>query len=426
MIERSSDDILSKLYSSIELGTDSIKIVVSEKIKDKFYLLASSSVKSFGIKKSEIVDTKAVVKCVREAVLDIESQLGIKLKKVVLSVPSKECIFNIVSGSILVKNPECITGVDVCNVLREAISGNVNNDYELVTAVPISFKVDDKENVKDPKGMCGTKISSKIVICELPKERLYKFLAVIDLCGLETADIAFSTTGDYYAVRNKNLDSSVSAIINIGEDTTNISIYNKGIMIKNKVINVGSYYVDHDLSYIYKIDLKAARNLKENFVVAAERYADMHDEIKIMTEAGESQVINQLDASKVVEARVAEILKIAKSEIKTLTNRQISYIIVVGGLSELAGFQYLVEQTLGHTALVFNNACIGIRHNKYTSSFGVIKYFDDKLELRGKVCEMFNTSDIDKLISMKNKDENDSIVNKLFGQFLRNKEDKVC
>lgn len=417
---------MSKLYSSIELGTDSIKIVVCEKINGKFHLLATSSVKSSGIKKSEIVDTKAVTKCVKKAILEIEETLGIKLQKVILSVPSKGCIFNIVSADVLVENPECITGIDVCNILREAITGKINNDYELITAIPISFKVDDKENIKDPKNMAGTKLASKIVICELPKEILYKYLAVIDLCGLEAVDLAFSATGDYYAVHNNRLDSSVGAIINIGEDTTNISVYNKGIMIKNKVINVGSYYVDHDLSYIYKIDLKNARKLKEKFAVACERYADKHDEIKIISEAGENQIINQLDISKVVQARIIEILKVAKSEIKNLTNRQISYIIVIGGLSELTGFQYLVEQTLGHTALVFNNTTMGIRHNKYTSVFGVIKYFDSKLELRGKNCEMFNTSDIDKLISIKNKEQNDIIVKKTFGQFLENKEEKVC
>jgi len=42
-------------------------------------------------------------------------------------------------------------------------------------------------------------------------------------------DIAFGTTGDYFAVRNDSLDNQVGAIINIGEDTTNVSVYNKGI-----------------------------------------------------------------------------------------------------------------------------------------------------------------------------------------------------
>lgn len=417
---------LSKIYSSIELGTDSIKVVVLEKIKNQFHLLASSCVKSQGIKKCEIVDTKAVTKCVRSAIKEVEEVLGVKISKILLTVPSKGCIFNIVSGCVDIVDKNSVSGVDVSNVLTNAITGNVHNDYEVVTAVPICFKVDNGNNIKDPKGLRGNKLSSKIVICELPKEILYKYLAVIDLCGLEVVDLAFSSVGDYYAVSNSNLDKSVGAIINIGEDTCNVSVFNKGIMIKNKVINVGSYYVDHDLSYIYKIDLKEARNLKENFVVACERYADIHDSIKVKTEAGEIQVINQLDASKVVEARIVEILKVAKSEIKNLTNRQISYIIVVGGLSELAGFQYLADATLGHLALVFNSTAMGIRHNKYTSVYGVIKYFDSKLELRGKNCDMFNTSDIDKLISMKNKDMNDIIVKKLFGQFLENKEEKVC
>lgn len=135
---------------------------------------------------------------------------------------------------------------------------------------------------------------------------------MLDLCGLEVVDIAFGTTGDYFAVRNDSLDNQVGAIINIGEDTTNVSVYNKGIMIKNSVINVGSYYVDHDLSYIYNISMEDARALKENFVIAASRYADANDKIELKTTGGTKYNVTQLDVSKVVEARIEEILKVSK------------------------------------------------------------------------------------------------------------------
>ena len=34
---------MSDIYTGIDLGTDSIKIVVTEKINDKYYVLASTS-----------------------------------------------------------------------------------------------------------------------------------------------------------------------------------------------------------------------------------------------------------------------------------------------------------------------------------------------------------------------------------------------
>ena len=69
-----------------------------------------------------------------------------------------------------------------------------------------------------------------------------------------------------------------------------------------------------------------------------------------------------------------------KNEIKNLTNREIRYIIITGGLSEIAGFSYLIEEEFGNLAKVCNISTMGIRHNKYSSTLGIVKYFDEKNE----------------------------------------------
>ena len=216
----------------------------------------------------------------------------------------------------------------------------------------------------------------------------------------------------------------MGVVINIGEDSTNVSLYNKGIMIKNSTINVGSFYIDHDLSYIYNIDLEKARELKEKFVVASSRYADIYDKIELETKGGTKYNVTQMDVSKVVEARIEEILKVAKKEIKNLTNRKISYIIVVGGLSEITGFNYLVESVLGNLAYTYNSTIVGLRDNSFTSVLGLIKYFDNKSNLRNTEYDMFSQDDMKKIINVRSKDNKE--FQKVFDYFLQNKEDKVC
>lgn len=415
---------MSKIFAGIDIGTDSVKVIVVEKIKNEFHLLATSKVKSSGLKRGEVTDTKKVVENVKKAISDVEKQIGTKLKQVVLCITPKNCIFNIVSGTLVFKEPKVIDGNDVQKVMKKAISNKVTKDYELVTAIPIDFKINDEKTVKDPTGITGEILEIKVVISETPKEPLYNLLGVLDVCEIEVIDIAYTTTGDYFAARTSDLDKKVGVIINIGEDSTNISIYNKGIMIKNSTVNVGSYYIDHDLSYIYNINLDKARELKENFVVASSRYADVYDKIELETKGGTKYNVTQKDVSKVVEARIEEILKVAKKEIKNLTNRKISYIIVVGGLSEISGFNYILESTLGNIAYVYNSTIVGLRDNSFTSVLGLIKYFDNKLNLRNTECNMFSQEDIKKIINVRSKDGTE--FQEVFNHFLQNKEDKVC
>ena len=410
---------MSDIYTGIDLGTDSVKIVVSEKINDKFYVLASVSSPSNGIKNGFITDTKLAVTSIKDAIKEVNKLLGIKITKVIACIPPANCKMDIVLGNVDVADYNEITGIDVSNALLDAIKGQDFTNDELVTAMPISFNVDNKCSVQDPKGMKGKVLETRVVISTVPKEPLYRILEVLKLSGLETVDISFTSVGDYYCIKNRKYDELVGAIINIGEETTNVSIFNRGIQIKNQLLPVGSINVDKDISYVFKSNAKESREIKEKFAVAMASYASGNDVWNVTLSDGSKKEINQVGVSKVVEARVREILKLAKNEIKNLTNREIRYIIITGGLSELAGFQYLVEQEFGFVAKVCNIGVMGIRNNIYGCSYGITKYFYDKLSLRGKTYKMISDEDVDTMLSIdSNTTTNDNMISKVFGHFF--------
>lgn len=412
---------MSEIYTGIDLGTNSIKIVVTEKVNDKYHVLASTSSPSVGIKNGFITDTKLAVNSIKNALKQVNAMLGIKITKVIACIPSVGCTMDIVVGSTRVIDYNDITGTDVSNVLLDALKGQDFSNDELVTAMPISFTVDDEANIRDPKGLKGSQLDARVVISTTAKEPLYRILEVLKLSGVETVDIAFGCVGDYYAVKTRKYDELVGAIINIGEESTNVGVFNKGILIKNGSIAVGSKNVDKDISYLYKTKLSESREIKEKFGVALASYADNKDFWEFKTGDSENKKVTQLNVSKVIESRIRELLKLAKNEIKTLTNREIRYIIVTGGLSEIAGFQYLVEQEFGFVAKVCSISAMGIRNNIYSSAYGITKYFNDKLDLRGKTYNMISKEDVETLKSSgSDNTTNENMLSKVFGHFFDN------
>lgn len=408
---------MKKIYTGIDLGSYAIKIVVSEYVNGKFQVLASSNVRSKGIKNGLITDMEEASLSLKKAKKEVEDQLGVEINQAIVSVPSDGIKFDIVSGSIDLNTIELVEAKQITDVLKEAMIGHIEENYELVTILPISFQIDDKEMVKDPKGMQGNKLSVKAVITTIPKYFLNQTMDLLKVCEIEAVDIGFHSLGDYYEVRNKEIDSEVVGIINIGYDTTEVSIFNKGIMIKDEKIEIGSKLIDLDIAKKYGVKKSVARYLKENFAVSNTRYADANDIIEISNKLGEDIAINQLEISETVETRLLEILKLAKKQISILTNREISYIIITGGISELAGFQYIVENVFDRRASTLNIGTIGVRSNVYSSVLGLIKYFHYKLELRGNSYSMFNDKQIENLISTKRKDNDANIISKVFSYF---------
>ena len=372
------------------------------------------------MKNGEIIDTKTAVGSVKNALRDVNEMLGVRINKAIACISPKYCNMDIVNGCADIIDYNEVTGEDVSNVLMDALREFDFENQELVTAMPISFSIDDNEKtITDPKGMKGSVLKTKVVIGTTPKEPLYRVLEVLRLSGVETVDICFTSTGDYFCIKNKQFDNVVGAIINIGEESTNVSIFNKGIQIKNSVIPMGSFNIDKDISYVFKSDRIESRKIKESFCLAKASYADSTDVFEITSKDGEVKEINQRAVSKVVEARIKELLKLAKSEIKNLTNREIRFIIITGGLSEMSGFQYLVDDEFGFVAKVCNIPTIGVRHNKYSSALGTIKYFDDKLTLRGKTYNMFSDEESSDLVNTQRKmSMNDNILSKVFGHFF--------
>ena len=59
---------MNDYYTSIELGTDTIKILVCQKVDNDFHVIAQVCEKSQGIKKGIIVDTKQAITSVKKSV----------------------------------------------------------------------------------------------------------------------------------------------------------------------------------------------------------------------------------------------------------------------------------------------------------------------------------------------------------------------
>ena len=411
---------MNHIYTGLDIGNDEIKIVVVNASDNKYHVLASTSVKTVGLKKNVIYDDKKLKTSLLNAIKLTEEKIGMRIKEVILTVEANRASMTIENGLVNIKGDK-VRGRDIEAVIKDTTLNAYDETRELVSCLPISFTVDDEASVINPLGEYGEKLFLKAVVATSPKEEIYPFINLVRSIGINITDIIYNTQADYYTIASKELDRKMGAIINIGEDITSIGVFNKGIMIKNSYIPVGSSSVDKDIAFIYKVDLKEARKLKEKFALSSSRYADSNDDIIVTNKENKKLTINQIEISKVIESRIGEILKLAKNEINRLTKREISYIIVVGGISELAGFNYIVEETLGRTSSCYNMKELGIRHNKYTSAFGSCKYFDKKCMLKEENINMFDLDEIDNFVSPKNKNmNNDNMTNKFFGHFFEN------
>ncbi len=415
---------MKKIYTAIDIGSDTIKFVVAEKHNDNVNVLAAHVEKSKGIRKGLIVDPNLAINAIKDGVKELRRLLNINIDKVIVNIPDYNTKFMFVTSEIDINNEdEMVTSEEVNKVIKSSVYAKIASDYELVTVVPLTFMVDGNP-VQRPIGKNGKKLSIKGIMITAPKKNIYSVLSVMEGAGLEVVDITVSGLCDYFEVRNNNLDKKIGAIINIGHETTNVSVFNRGKLINTETIQLGGINVDKDLAYMFNISVFDARTIKEKFASSHKRFIALNDVYDAKNTAGEEIRLNQIEVTGIVMDRLSEVLDLARKQILLLTKQNISYIVITGGLTEIRAFKNLVYEILGKDVIIYTEDTIGIRNNKFTTSIGMIKYFIDKMEVRGKEYSMINSEDEDLLINPHNKNKRDKMrVTKIFENFIGTRED---
>ena len=382
---------MRQIISSIDIGSSSIKIVVGEMVKNKLNILAVSDTPSLGINKGLIVNAKDFIDSLKKGLNKAEETIGLKIKKTIVNIPANNANFYITEGSTTITNEDhIVTGNDIARALQGCVYNKFKSSEELINIMPIYFLINDETKVKDPKNIISNKLTAKSVIVTTPKKNVYSVLTCLEKLNIEVIDITLNSIGDYYANNYNDLNDKVGAIVNIGHETTTVSIFNKGVLTNTNIIDLGGKNVENDISFIYKINKNDAHNLKEKLSLAHKRLA-----------------------------QASEVEKVTNN---LLTKKEISYIIFTGGVTESLDFELVLESVYGKSAAVTQIKEIGVRNNIYSSAVGMIKYFCDKMQFRNKKVSIFSIEEQEELGTFEkyiNVSEN-SVLGKLFGYFFDN------
>ena len=414
---------MRKILAGLDVGSNTLKLVVGEMVKNKLNILSVSETPSSGVKSGIIINQTSLIESLKILFKSCEDSLGIAISKVLVTVPQNYVDFTIGEGTTNITNSESLVGGnDIIRALQASSFRKIPDNMEIITTIPTSFKIDDEEIVKEPKNKVAKKLTAKSVIVSTPKKYAYPIIGCLETIGVEVVDICLGSMGDYYSFKSEETDDAIGVIINIGEATTTVSIFNRGVLTNTEVIDLGGVNIDNDICFIYKVTKSDARSLKEKLALAHKRLAQVNETLTITNKLGENLKVNQYEVSEIAMSRLTEILNMSKKQINLLTKKEISYIIFTGGVSEMRDFPLVLEEVFGRNVSLGVIRELGVRNNKYSSCIGTIKCFNERLVLRDKEFSVFNLDELEEFSGNRKKIniKEGSILGNLFGYFFDN------
>lgn len=408
---------MRKIFTALDIGSNTIKVVVGEFIGTKLNILSAVKVSSRGYVNNYILDKEALISRIKEAISKTEEELNIKIRKVILNVPTYNLDFKLTDGRVELEE-NVVKSNDIVRLLQDVSKNKIDHKNELICTLPIMFKVDDEETI-NPYGKHGNILYVKSILVSTDKKTIYDLATIVNSCNLDIIDITTTGLVDYYNFKSKELDTKNIAIVNLGSTTTNISIFSKGIFINNKIIDDGGFYIDKEIASVYNLKRNETEYLKEKLALAVINNADEKETITLTNKNGEEITVNQYELSKIVSEKMDNLLKIIKKNINLLTKKEISYIIITGGLSEIKDINLLINNVFNKNGKIGKINNLGARDNSYSVALGMLKYFNSKLLLRNREFSSLTEEEIDAMctISEKNTSKN-SLISRVVGYFF--------
>ena len=412
---------MRKIYSALDIGSSFIKLVVGEFLNGKLNILCAVKKECKGFKNNQITDSEKLINSINDVLNEASNKLNFKITKLIVNIPADYNDFKIAESKIPINNEEeIVTSNDIVKVMQNTSNNELKETEELLANIPIIFQVGDEET-KAPLGKKGKSLFLKSVLVITDKKRVYDLAKVLEKCDVQIIDITTTGLVDYYNFKNKEYDNKNIVIVNVGATTTNISIFSKGIYINHMSIDNGSFDIDKEIAMKYNLRKKEATYLKETLALASINRADIREITTLIDRDGKEVQINQKELSDLVNKKIIEMLKNIKKNINYLTKKEISYIIITGGLAEFKDLAIPLSKILPNAEIGFIND-IGARDASFSVSLGMLRYFNEKLNLRGKNYSMLDEDELEYLTSSSSKlaANSDTILGKVFSYFFDN------
>lgn len=414
---------MRKIIASLDVGSSSVKLIIGEMAKVKLNVLFCDEAKSYGIKKGYIVNPERAIECLKELFKKAEDQIGFPIKKVIVNVPSYDTKCFMSSGSITITSEDkVITHNDLIKAMQLSIYNKLDDNKDLISILPTKFIINDDEVVASPINMIANKLTVNDVVVTVPKKNSDNIIKCIESMGIKVIDDVISPLADFYQFKNDEMIKSVGAIINIGQSNTTVSVFNKGILTSADVVDAGMSIIDNDICYSFKASKQDAKALREKLAICDIHLASAAENMTIVDANGDERKVSQYELSTIYISRLSEILNLAKKQINLLTKKEISYIIVSGGLCETPYFSTLLESVFGDIAYIGKVDDIGARDSKYSVALGMIKYYNSRLKLRNAEFSIFSLDEQEELgdSKKKNRINEESLLGKIFRYFFDN------
>jgi cell division protein FtsA len=338
----------SELLVGLDIGTSKVATAVGERTDGAPSVLGVGSAPSEGLRKGVVVNIDATVQAIEQALKEAEVTAGCEIHSVVAGVGGSHIRGFNSHGVVGVKNQE-VDQADIDRVLEAARAVALPADRDILHVLPQDFVLDGQDGIRTPLGMSGVRLEARVHIITTAIPCAQNVMKCCERTGLYVADLVLGPLAAAEAVLTPEEKELGVALVDLGGGTTDVLVFHQGTLQHTVVLSIGGNHVTSDIAAGLRTPFREAELLKRRNGCALARSVSRDQSVEVPGVGGRTpRVESRYVLSQIIEARVEEILTLARHQIiKCGFDEGLgSGVVLTGGAAVLDGTLGLAEQVL--------------------------------------------------------------------------------
>lgn len=342
----------SEIIVGLDIGTTKIATIVGQKNENgKIDILGFGRTDSIGVKRGVVANIEDTVQSIVGAVREAEARSNSNIVTVNVGIAGQHIKSIQYRGSIIRPNSEIeISQEDIDGLTESMYKLAMNPGEEIIEAIPQEYTVDGEPGIKQPKGMLGHTLEANFHIITGQTIAARNICKCVKKANLSIESLLMEPLASAEAVLSEEEKEAGVALVDIGGGTTDIAIFQDGIIRHTAVIPFGGDIITEDIKEGCTIIKKHAEDLKVKFGSALASENRDEEIVAIPGLRGRPpKEITLKNLASIIQARMEEIIEHVHFEIKNsgYEKKLIAGIVLTGGGALLKHVTQLTEFITG-------------------------------------------------------------------------------
>ncbi|WP_299191537.1 cell division protein FtsA [uncultured Erythrobacter sp.] len=353
---------LAKIFAAVNVGSFRISaMIMGETETGELLVLGSGHRASQGIKRGYVTDMKAATYAIRDAVERAEKNAGTSVQSVWIACAGAGLKSNVSKVEIEIGGRR-IEEEDVEHLLIEARDMIQPDGRTVLHAQPAHYTLDGAHGVANPRGLHAERLGVDVHVMLADGAPVRNLMEAVQSAHLEVEAVVAAPLASGYACLSEEERELGVALVEIGSDVTNVSVFAAGMLLGLRAIPMGSGDITDAVASAFGIRRFQAERLK---CVSGSAIASPSDHREMIPVHGPNEGAGEPsgphargadDKNRIARAELISVITQAQSQLtgaigKALKEMGFSgtragQVVLTGGGAELAGLAEFTQSAL--------------------------------------------------------------------------------